>query len=740
VFKFAYGALVGAAMSLVVPSSADAQEVVAASGDEAAEAAITPLPPIIVESPKEQITRKPKRVTKGGEATAGGASPAEEGAESATGEPGGVFTLGKLDLVGGTVVTGEAMWTFSKDTLPSALALAPGVNASNSGGSRNEQLIFVRGFDRFQVPLSIDGIRVYLPADNRIDFGRFLTPDISEMQIAKGYTSVLNGPGGIGGAINLVTKKPTEAVEAEVQGGLNFGTDGSYEGYKTYGSVGTRQAGYYLQASGTLLDLDGWMLSEDFAPTANEDGGLRDRSDTRDWQVNLKAGLTPNATDDYSINYIKQSGSKGAPLHITDSITAQRNWDWPYWDLESVYWLSHTKIGDASYLETKVYFNALNNALFAYDDATYSSQAKPRAFRSYYDDWAAGLSVQAGTELSKWDTLKGALYYRRDNHAETQDYNVSGVSCSSPPCLTEPEQVTIEDTYSVALENTVHVSTRFDLVGGASYNWRHLLQAEDFSTQSGFAGMVYYPTTDSDAFDWQGAAIYRLTDDQTVHASVSARTRFPTIFERFSSRFGGATSNPDLQSERATNYEIGWSEKFAPGSQLAAAVFYNDVTDVIESIPIVYNGQNLTQSQNVGDGHFYGVELSGDRAVTRSLLVGGNITWMRRYITNPSNPDYELTGVPEIKGIAYMTYRITDQLSLTPNVEFASKRWTVTSDGSVYYKTGAFGLVNLEAEYDLDEHTAFAVTGRNLLDADYQLTDGFPEPGRSFVANVKATF
>ncbi len=284
----------------------------------------------------------------------------------------------------------------------------------------------------------------------------------------------------------------------------------------------------------------------------------------------------------------------------------------------------------------------------------------------------------------------------------------------------------------------MHVSRRIDVVGGIGYDWRKLLRAEDFSSST---GMVYYPLKDSNAFDWQGAAIYRLNSAQTLHASVSARTRFPTIFERFSSRFGGATSNPGLSPERATNYEVGWSEQLAPGSKIATAVFYNDVTDVIESVPIIApDGSSVTQSQNVGDGHYYGIELSGDNAVSKSVLVGGNITWMRRDITNPTDPDYELTGVPEIKGIAYLTWRATEALSFTPNVEFASKRWTVTSDGSHYYKTGAFGLVNLQAEYDLDEHTTFAVTARNLLDADYQLTDGFPEPGGSFVANVKATF
>jgi outer membrane receptor protein involved in Fe transport len=34
--------------------------------------------------------------------------------------------------------------------------------------------------------------------------------------VAKGYVSVIDGPGGIGGAINLVTRKPSEPFEGEI--------------------------------------------------------------------------------------------------------------------------------------------------------------------------------------------------------------------------------------------------------------------------------------------------------------------------------------------------------------------------------------------------------------------------------------------------------------------------------------------------------------------------------------------
>lgn len=764
-----YALLAGVAFVGGFGANAHAQE--AGAKTSAAEAT---LPPVVITAPKEAITSRPRAVAKKpkpvpvasdepapqkkAKAKAASAEPGDasggsgQDATGIAGNDGGlgeaaaststipsVFTLGQIDMVGGTTISADAMRTFSKITLDQALALAPGVAASNSGGSRNEQLIFVRGFDRWQVPLSIDGIRIYRPADNRIDYSNFLTADLSEVQIAKGYTSVLNGPGGLGGAINLVSRKPERPVEGEVQGGLFFGTNGQYEGYQTYASLGTRQTGYYAQASGVLVDNNGWYLSDDFQPTPVEDGGERDHSYKDNWQVNLKAGVTPNATDDYSINYQRINSAKGAPYHVTDPLASQRYWDWPETQLENLYWLSHTNLGDSAFVETKLYYTTYTDKLFSYDDPDQTTQTRPYAFRSFYDDWAAGGSVTAGTDITTWDTLRAAFHFRRDDHGETQDYNVRGVSCgSTEPCFVEPDQTTIEDTYSAALENTFHATNRFDIVAGISYDWRNLQKAEDYAD----GAIINYELRDTHAFNWQTAAVYRYTDTETLHASVSDRTRFPTIFERFSSRFGGATSNPGLAPERARNYEIGWSSAFAPSSQFATAVFYSDVTDVIQSVPIGLgpDGRPVSQSQNVGKGDYYGAEASVDYAVSTQMLVGGNITWVHRDITNPTNPQFELTGLPEVKGIAYMTYRFSDEFSITPSVEFASERWTVTTDGSLYYKTGAFGLLNFQAEYDFDQHTSLMVAARNILDENYVLTDGYPEAGRTFFVNLRSKF
>src|SRR5262245_11727064 len=218
------------------------------------------------------------------------------------------FDLGKIEVVGapergngvgGALLESEQMWSFDRNTIDQAVNTIPGVSSQfDSNGRRNESDIFVRGFGRWQVPLMLDGVRIYLPADNRLDFARFLTADIAAVQIQKGYASVLDGPGAMGGAINLVTSKPTKPLDAEVSAG--FGGRGGDEGWNAYAMAGTRQAKYYLLGSFNHVDRDFWTLSGDYQPTANslQPRGHRLGSDSADSRLNLKGGFTPNATDE----------------------------------------------------------------------------------------------------------------------------------------------------------------------------------------------------------------------------------------------------------------------------------------------------------------------------------------------------------------------------------------------------------------------------------------------------------
>ena len=663
----------------------------------------------------------------------------------------GAFGLGQIIVTGRRApgvaiaqdsVGQEAIYTFDRRTLDDAANLIPGVTAGNSGGSRNERLLFVRGFDRFQVPLSIDGIRVYLPADNRLDYGRFLTPDVAEIQVAKGYASVLDGPGAMGGAVNLVTRKPTRALEIEGRAQLNLDRDADYAGITTFGMVGTRQDLWYAQASYTANVVDHWDLPGGFDATANEDGGARDFSPARDWRVNAKLGFTPNHTDEYVLSYTRQEGEKNAPLHVTDtSNVSLRNWKWPEWNVESVYFLSTTQLGGRAVLKTRAYYNKLDNLLQSFDNRSQTTQSLGRAFDSPYDDNAYGGSAQLDLRVADADTLAIAFHYRRDEHNEAQ---VSRPT--APQRSEEPNQRSVERTWSAAVENRLDLTPALRLTVGASYDWRDLDRAEDYTAPPAGPGLFGYPLRDAEAWNAQGRLDWTGARGTLAHASLSSRARFPTLFERFSSQLGTAEANPGLKPERATNAEIGASHRFGAVT-IAGAAYYSRLTDALVS---VRTPANLNRRENLGSADYYGAEASVDVALGATLDAGANYSYIHRSFDADTPAGglirpFELTDVPAHKAFGWIAWRPLDAVVLTPSVEYASSRTTVTPASANglnpdYFATGSYVTAAVRVDVDVTEQIAIGAGARNLFDRYHVLTDGFPEPGRSFFVGLRARY
>jgi len=671
-------------------------------------------------------------------------SPAPPAESTNTTPPSSIaFDMGKIDVigtsegqpaVGGSVLAGEQIWTFDRKSLDQAVNVVPGVVSTfDANGRRNESDIFVRGFGRWQVPLMVDGVRIYLPADNRLDFARFLTADIAEVQIQKGYASVLNGPGAMGGAINLVTRKPTKALEAEAS--IWTGGRGEAEGWNGYAMLGTRQPKFYLQGSANYANRDFWSLSGNYSAPANslQPTGRRLSSDSSDSRFNVKAGWTPNSTDEYTVDYMKQLGEKGAPLNVYNNPPVPPNsyWRWPYWDVQNTAFLSKTQIGRVSYLKTTTYYNTFANGLDAFDDATYTTQSLQGRFRSPYDDHAYGTGAEFGTTPGTSNTLKTAVYFRTDVHTEQQINRPTNPAFIS----TEPIQTQSQNTWSVAVEDTMHATQSVDIVGGLSYDRYHITRAEEFNAAR---GSFEYPKGGSDAVNWQSAVIWRYAAAAEVHASVSDRARFPVIFELYSTRFGTATPNPDLGPERATNVEIGWRGRATQKVQLGGALFYSNVRDLIQTVVLP---DTTTQTQNVGDGHFYGAEVALDAVISAQLTVGGNYTAISRTIHDSLQPNLRPTGVPSHKAFLYAAWRPVRRLTITPTLDLAGDRWSDVNTTPVpafpYVRTGAYTLLDLAAQYAVVPNFDVAFGFKNLTDDNYALAWGFPQPGRTFYVKTR---
>jgi iron complex outermembrane receptor protein len=538
----------------------------------------------------------------------------------------------------------------------------------------------------------------------------------------------------MGGAINLVTRKPTESFQAE--GGASIGADGS-DASNAYFLAGARRESLYVQGSATHADRDSWDMSGDYAPLPGslEDGGERLGSDSQDWRGNFKLGFTPNDGDEYTLNYTRQKGEKGAPLNVYNNppVPPASFWRWPYWDVQNTSFLTSTQLGDSAYLKTKTYYNTFENGLDSFDDITYTPQNTGRGFFSPYDDHAYGTSVEFGTTRFASSTFKVAGHYRQDNHTEQQTSRPT-----SPTPVVEPEQEQAQKTWSLAAENTFHATAELDVVVGASYDEYRITEAQEFDATIS-PSVFEHPKGGSDAFNWQSAVIWPYRDGAQLHASISDRGRFPTFFELYSTRFGTATPNPDLGPERATNFEIGWETTTTGDTRIGGAVFYNDVEDLIQTVVLP---DTTTQAQNVGNGRFTGVEVFFDAPISDRFRLGGNFTHIDLDIEDALQPDLRVDGVPENKGLLFASWRPVQRLTVTPSIEAADDRWSNVNPPvpDPYVATGAYTLVNFDGSYAFDNGLELGLGARNLLDENYELAWGFPEAGRSVYAKIRMSF
>jgi iron complex outermembrane recepter protein len=640
--------------------------------------------------------------------------------------------------LGGDTITQVDIQLFNRPTLDTAILLASGTSVS-AVGARNETNVWIRGFDRWRVPLYQDGIPIYLPVDNRIDFGRFTTADLAEVQISKGFASVIDGPGAMGGSINIVSRVVSRPLEGELHAGSLWDSAGAFQGWTSDLFVGSRQSNWFVQAAGSFSSQDHFRLADGFTPGTFQGSGDRLDSQTQDYKINLKAGYTPDARSEYALNFIDQVGYKGNPVvdsTVPPSALKQvKYWDWPSWDKRSFYWLSKNVLDDrGSYLKTRLYYDRFYNQLDSFDTIDYDTQNTPKSFNSTYDDHAAGTSIEFSESLPGGvDTIRVAGHFRWDQHNETE----STRNAPFAPWYSQPWETAEESTSSLAIENIYHPTVAWDVIAGASYDYRHLISASQWVSQGVTPPYGYsfaYPVANKDALNFEIAGAYRYNDTGSVHLSYADRSRFPTLFEMYSTRFGTFQNNPDLQPERSHYVQAGIVD-VVYGINVVANVFYAKVVNGIVAVPL---SPILSENQNVGDERREGYELELSRQLVASLKAGLNFSTLNREVLAGNTVP---TDTPGHKFFAYLEWRPIEQLLIVPTVDIEDKRWLQSAvNNTVYYQGGSFTLLNVKAAYQFLANATFEIGTTNLSDRNYVVEDGYHAPGRQYFANLRWTF
>jgi iron complex outermembrane receptor protein len=343
---------------------------------------------------------------------------------------------------------------------------------------------------------------------------------------------------------------------------------------------------------------------------------------------------------------------------------------------------------------------------------------KKSSFKSYYDDYTYGGSLELGSRYFSSNLIKGSFHYKEDFHREHNEGN--------------PIQHFEDNILSFGLEDTIDFTKQIYAIVGASYDIVDTKEAEDLDTKTNTT--KNFPTDTTSAFNPQLGLFYKLTEMDTVHASVAQKSRLPSIKDKYSYKLGTALPNPDLKAEKAINYEAGYLGLFFKKITFETNVFFSDITDFIlyKTVPDPSNpGKTVNQNQNIGNIYQYGAEFGISGQLLTSLKGGINYTYLQ--YKNNSGSD-QLLNIPNNKVFTYLQYFLpVNGLSLLGSLEYNSDRYSSTDAVRV---AEAYTLVNAKAIYEMPH--GFTIEGgvNNLTDADYALDEGYPLAGRSFFVNV----
>ncbi len=656
-----------------------------------------------------------------------------------------VFNLGVVEVSAAAInkvgsvarVGSEEMRRESINDVVEAAKFIPGVHIHASGGSRNENMITVRGFKSTHVPVYVDGVPVYFPYDGNIDLSRFLASSYSQIDISKGASSLLYGPNSLGGVVNLITKKPSKLFEAELHYGLKYSpqTPQGEAGKKAFDQtadvrIGSKLEKVYVQVEGSYRNAYNHRLGAGHQVSIDPSHS----NERRDKRVAAKVGFTPNETDEYVLSYSRQEGEKTARFYSGDNpfYEGTRQWYWPQWSKEGIYFHSHTQFNDAVYLKSRMYYDKLINELrnMKQNGRFETVASGGQGWVSYYDDYSWGIGLELGAKLTDRDELKIAPSIKNDIHRSQQLY-------PNRPSSNEPWQRITSRTFSLALEETFTPDDYTRIIFGASYNRFHGVVAQGYGESEwntkGTDELFDFPLKDDSSFNYQLIAERSFNGNDALYASISKKTFFPTLKDRYSSRFGRYMQNPELEPETATNFELGYRGDY-DRVNYEVALFYTNWDDKIEGVEVTSaSGATLMQNQNVGSAKMFGVEVGLNAQIHDKIKIGGTYTYMHTELDSTTG-DLYMTNLPRHKFSAYADVKLVPSLHLIAT-QYAQSGSYADAEGA--YKTHGFGVTNVKLSYDHTRQLNFELGVENLWDKLYAYNEGYYEPGRTIRLDVR---
>lgn len=591
-----------------------------------------------------------------------------------------------------TIISSDELRERQAVRLSDVLATLPGISVQRGGSVGGFSQLRLRGAEANQTLILIDGVEANDPAGgDEVQLEHLITTGVERIEVVRGAQSVAWGSDALAGVINIVTAKgqgPLK-VSANAEGG-SFGTvrggvqaSGGGDGWHLNGGVS------YLDSTGINVARVGDEEDGYRNVTANLRGGF-DLADNIRFDASVRHTDSRNESDaaDFAVTGLPADSDN---VNDNKSTILAGGFSGEFLD---GFWTQSLRL---TWLDTEI----VNETNGAFSGSTAAERL------SFYSD----------TQLKLAEDHTLTLLF---DHEET-DFAQRGVA--SP--FGNPNQDQERSVTGYGADYTGAIVPGFIVTAS--------VRQDDNDTLDDFTS-------------WRFGASYNFEETGTrLFGNISRGQKAPTFIELFGFFADQFIGNPNLEAERATNYEIGlvqslWNDK----ATLQLTYFNSDLENEINGFvfdPVTFQ---FTADNVDGRSTREGIEAELNATVNEQVSLRASYTYVNSQQPDGNGGQQREVRRPKHSADLFVRYQPSEVLNFTLNASYTGEAldtfFPPFPEPSQRVTLDDYVLVNLTGEYRFSDTVTVYGRVENLFDEDYENVFGFETPGIGAYGGVRVNF
>jgi vitamin B12 transporter len=597
-----------------------------------------------------------------------------------------------------TIISEEEIQRAGSSSLVDLLQRQPGIEISNTGGPGQISSIFLRGTSSGHVVVLIDGLRIDSITSGLNAFSNIPISQIKKIEILRGSASSIYGADAIGGVIQIFTKEGNNGFHPYIN--IGYGRYNT-KSVQTGISAGNENTTYSINIAGNE--------TTGFSSYKTNDQNLNDKDGFKN--VSFSASLLHKFNDDHQINFQLFNSNSHNHYDLKNDPAHGGNWQ---------------------------NFNFKNQMV----QEAYSISLKDK----FLENWSSTFKLGKGIDKSiQFQKMSDAIY----DSSFPYTYISGGLYyASKDKNITNQNQLSWQNDFKLPLGNLTLLYDQLDqkLDSDTAYNKTkrnnkgymlgYLInnKSHDFQLNYREDNNSAYKTSKTGSLGYS----YHINEEWKSSIILGKAFKSPSFDFLYYPYSYGSYSNPNLKPEESKNFEVSLKYQKDNEANFSITAYNNKIKNLISNRPIDPTDPYSDYiADNINNAEISGLQFSTNKFLGHFLFKGS--------LTIQSAENTETNKKLNLRASHFgnlgMNYYIGDWNMGIESIGSGSK----FQDSNNAFKIPGYVLINLVADYRLNNEMKFNLRLENLLNKNYALAydtnNGlvipFQTPGTSFFINLR---